>query len=127
MRQHVESRARQLALCAIVVLALVGMHHLVVTGCQLGPSQTTSIATLDVVHVDHESTPPAPHGSEDTQGDHGLLLMCLAIVGVTILLALHGTVARAPRQSGHDVALERPTKAADARPPDLSKLSVLRT
>lgn len=127
MGQHVESRARQLALCAIVVLALIGMHHLVVTGCQLGHSNTSSIVTFDMTHVEHGSPAPEPPGDEGGDGNHELLLMCLAIMGVAILLALHGMVARAPRQSRHDIALERPTKAADARPPDLSQLSVLRT
>ena len=127
MRQHVESRARHLALCAIVVLALIGMHHLVVTGCQFGQAETSSVVTLGMTHVGHESPAPEPLGDEGSDGNRELLLTCLAIMGVAILLALHGTVARAPRQSRHGVALERPTKTADARPPDLSKLSVLRT
>lgn len=127
MARHVESRARQFALSAIVVLALIGMHHLVVTGCQFGQSNTSSVVTLDMTHAGHESPAPAPHGDEGGDGNGELLLMCMAIMGVAILLAVHGMVARAPRQSADDIALRRPAKNADARPPDLAVLSVLRT
>ncbi len=123
---------------ALVLLGLVGMHHLVVAACHHGASHTAhgSVLSMEsvVAHSTHASSDAVPveapgDGSQGAPGGVvGAAATCLAILLMLVGLVLPHMLARVRRWHMSRVTiLEQWVSTSPVRPPDLNLLSVSRT
>ena len=133
----------RLVVVALVVLGLVGMHHLVVAACHHGATHGDHLAVLSMDSVvDHgahdladttpaDTTPTeAPaDGSDGAPGGFvGAAATCLAILLMVIGLVLPQLLARVRRWRSARLSVASAWSAARSpKPPDLTLLSVSRT
>lgn len=116
-------RIRDLLVAAVVMLGLVGMHHLVVAACHHATAQAilAPASVVPPVSVDHG------HGAPEPSVPSELAAVCIAILFITgvVLLGTRSVVTRVrlERFVAHSIAwFERALP-----PPDLAVLSISRT
>lgn len=135
--------AARLVVTALVVLGLVGMHHLVVAACHLaaGHGDHSPVLSMDsvVAHGSHDDAQtsireaaPAEVPSDRSDGMPGGIVgaaaTCLAILLMVVGVVLPKILARSRRWQSLQLTAGVPVKAAPAsKPPDLTLLSVSRT
>jgi hypothetical protein len=128
---------------AVVVLGLVGMHHLVVAACHHGGTlgDQGAVLSMDLAtgHGAHGHGDAVPAGTSLSDmpldgsdgipgGIVGAAATCLAILLMVVGLVLPQILARLRRwRSMRLSAAESPMAALTPKPPDLTLLSVSRT
>jgi hypothetical protein len=132
------ARSLVVGVIALVVLGLVGMHHLVVAACHHGATHNDHIAVLsmDAVagHASHVAADDAPLPAPDDGSDGapaglvGAAATCLAILLMVVGLVLPQILVRLRRWQALRFSMPPPQVSACApKPPDLASLSVSRT
>ncbi|MEU4445269.1 hypothetical protein AB0K14_23175 [Actinosynnema sp. NPDC050801] len=129
MLHHVRTRASRWALVWAVAFAVVGMHHL---GTQ-EPAAHAVTASAAVTPVDCCTDDASEEHAPAPTGQHDLLHLCLAILGVALGLTLAVFAVRGRVVTGHPGSPS--TRAVRPRPPPprpggaptlLARLCVLR-
>ena len=113
----------RLALVGVIVLGLVGMHHLVIA-CHHAASVVSASSVVD----DHGHHTPVPAGDHDEHGAVGAAAVCLAVL-LGFLSLLVPPLRRGARRRSTERATPRgsPMIARLPDPPDLNVLSIART
>jgi hypothetical protein len=131
---------RRMLVAALLVVALVGMHHLVATGCAL---DVDSHEVTHVADVDRQTTTASPHVSgshpvvdfdlvqppagSGTATEPATAMTCVAILLILVLLIRPGSWCRQGSRLGVQRSERRVGITSVVQAPDLHQLSISRT
>lgn len=117
----------RIASSALLVLALIGMHHLTAVGCAAVVGDHPHHEAIAVVHGDVPTGQPDDHGAPSADSPITPGAVCLAVL-FTVALAIPVIRLLMPREGNKDRDAARfPDLQRDKDPPDLTALSISRT
>jgi hypothetical protein len=118
-------KVRLVAVC-LVVVGLVGMHHLIAVGCaSIGASHSDSHLMYVMPAVEHDVEPSGQHGTDPSGSTGSIACLAVMVFAVSLLARRSSWVRRDPsRLLTTDRRLLGPQRS---EPPDLVVLSISRT
>lgn len=126
------NRLRRLALVLALVAGIVGMHHIVATGCTVmtAPHASTHTQVENTAHMTHSGAAEVP--KDAGQQSDGVATvkaagaMCMAIVVLWLFVV---PLRKSLRNRSHAVTADVPGEIFPPlpRPPDIHALSISRT
>lgn len=114
------------AAALLVIIGLIGMHHLIAVGCaSIGASHSDSHSTYVMPAVEHDVEPSGQHGTDQSGSAGSIACLAVMVFAVSLLARRSSWVRRDPsRPLTTDRRLLGPQRS---EPPDLVVLSISRT